>query len=448
MKIKTTLFLLFISSSLFCASETLEDALTSAYENNNQLKAEREELKAADEQVAKAISPFLPRAKASSSVSNTISRDSSMVNSTRYETHRNQGPNLVIEQNIFNGLKDTQGFAMAKKSVIASRAKYLLKEQEILLGAAKAYLTYIRAKEMRDIYKTRVESAKTILESAELKFKVGEAIKIDVAAAKSVYSRENANFISADSEFRSATENFLSIIGTEPISPKFPELSLKSKFTNFDEALTSATKNNPNLIYQRNVVQINEGKISQARGEFLPSVNAAYSVSKLSSKTEGVKQKKLDQTVQLEVSIPLFNGGYSSSDLREKKRQASSARLHLKNAEQQIRFNVSQYWEGFNQAQAAIISMNDALEAAKVAYEGRIEQEKAGIATTLDVIDAQNVYFDNQIKALETKINYFLSYYQLSMVTGNLTAEKLKLKTKYFDPTENYKKISGKFIGS
>ena len=80
------------------------------------------------------------------------------------------------------------------------------------------------------------------------------------------------------------------------------------------------------------------------------------------------------------------------------------------------------------------------MKAAEIAYEGIIQEYESGQRTTLDVLNSRGFLLEARLNLINSERNEIISKFNLLLVTGNLTANYLKLEAKIYDPKEIYKK--------
>ena len=71
-----------------------------------------------------------------------------------------------------------------------------------------------------------------------------------------------------------------------------------------------------------------------------------------------------------------------------------------------------------------------------------------GSRTTLDVLDAEQVYVDSQVLLATAERDRIVSAYQLIAATGHMTARNLNLEVLYYDVEQNYLDVRYKWIGT
>lgn len=439
------LFALFALSN-FAIAQTLDEVLAITYENNHELKSKREDLKVADEEIMLALSTFLPQINAGRSISDSDSKPvASQGQSPPIAQSRSQiASAIVIKQNLFNSGGSIAGIRRAKYTIEQARATLLYYEQQILLSAVESYLGVAKAQMQLDIYEKKVIALRKSLEAEEARYKVGEKTKTDVAQARSSYSNSIAARIKARGDLVSAKANFFSVVTVEPEHVKLPLVSM-SVPQSVDEATDIALKKNPVLIASEQKYKAADQSIEVERTSLLPSVDLSYTWRKNSGDIGS--PDSIDNITALTLNVPVFNSSQWSK-LRLSKRTAQSSKYVALRSKQEIIEKAVQSWQNYEISKAAMHAYEDAVKSAEIAYEGMKEEEKAGTRSTVDVIFAQNGYFDADINLVSAKVTNISTRYKLKSAIGELTAKELALKVKFYDPLQNYNKIRWELIGA
>ena len=206
------LILIFVITSNFAfsanARDTITGAMVSAYNTSGLLEQNRAVLRAADEDVATAVSQLAPVVSWASSVSHSGSESSS------YDT--SGSVSLSANYTVYDGGKSNLGLEAAKFSVLATRSKLVSIEQNILFEAVTAYLGVIRVSENVSLRENYLSVIKEELRAANDRFEVGEITKTDVALAEARLAASNSALAVAKGSYEKAVASYVSAIGEKP----------------------------------------------------------------------------------------------------------------------------------------------------------------------------------------------------------------------------------------
>lgn len=454
--IRTFVFATATLTSFNAFAVNLEEALTSAYTNNDNLQALRNNFVSEMEAFPQALAQyFLPDVSASSSFTNQKSKiQSKFLPSNPPSNQSNSRQNTIsITQPIFNGGSGVAALKAAQEGFKASRATFYDKEQQTLLQLIQIYLNVYEAQERDKIAEISLTSNKTLLEAMQERFKVGEATITDVASSQASVAKAEADKFVAYANLQAAKSNFAQAFGveaTEVTMPKLPEGLPAS----FQELMQKAEISNPSIGAARYSSSVSKASEYSAKGALLPQVSFSVQASKNSydpqsdPRLSSSSVNSINTVSQLSVNIPIYSrGGAQYSAIRRAKNQTRQAVIALDAAIKQNKSSCIAIWEGFTSAKASIASATQGVEAATIAYNGMVEEEKVGSKSILDVLNAEAQLNNAQITKVAADKNYILTAYQMKSLLGQLTAKSFNMKVNYFSPESEFKKAKLKIIG-
>ena len=450
-KLTTFIVTLLLTSSV--AAVDLQEALTEGYKNNEELKAARIKFLDSIEQFPRAFSGFMPSAgmkiERSNSKTKYNKKYADRLGLTPRATDSDQGT-LTIQQSLFNGGSSVAALKAAQAGFRAARGAYYAGEQKILLNLITAYLDCFESKEKYDISESRVRTNIQQVKTVEEKLRLGEATEIDIATARAGLAAAETNKLAAYADFQGKKANFIRVFGIEPTNITMPELP-KMLPASLDELTKRAAKLNPDIDSARHNVTSAKALEMAEKGKLLPQV----SVQLQSGRTHYNPQDDINAinnrsyTTTLSVNIPIYpEGGAQYSRIRSAKNQTRNSAVQLDSTIKQTQAGVVSVWEGFEAAKSRIVAANQGVDAAQISYDGTVQEEIVGSKTILDVLTAEEKLYEAKITRVDAYKSSVLAAYQMKLLTGELTAQSLKLKVKYFSPEEKFKTIKKKmFIG-
>ncbi len=104
-------------------------------------------------------------------------------------------------------------------------------------------------------------------------------------------------------------------------------------------------------------------------------------------------------------------------------------------------------WEQLRASQSAVLSTTEQAKANKIALDGVRQEAQVGSRTTLDVLNAEQELLNSRVTLVSAERDRSVAEYGLLAAMGQLTAKKLALPVKYYDPQKNYDEVRGKWIG-
>ena len=429
---------------------TLADALGVAYESNPQLDAQRAKLRATDEDVAKANAGWRPTINAQGEYGTQHYEFSGVPPGypQTSNTHPLQGQ-VTLNQPVFRGGRTWAQISKAKALVRAGRAQLTDVEQTVLLAAVTTYVDVVRDQAIVDLRQHNVAVLQKQLKATELQFKVGELTRTDVAQSRARASGAQSALVTAQGQLAVSRANFEKVIGrpAETLAKNTPLPPLPGGVA---DAQALAEKRNPQLIAARETERAADLAIDDLVGAMLPqaSLQAQYGYSAPQSFGGVLSQPTTNSTsLMAMLTVPLYQGGADQAGVRQAKQLHSQSQLNVVYADRQVREGVKAAWELFQSAQSAIASDEAQLEANQLAYKGVRREQEVGARTILDVLNAEQELLNSQVAVVSSRRNAQVAAYQLLAATGQLTAQNLGLKVKFYDPNAYYDSNAARWFG-
>ena len=426
-----------IGVALPASAESLADTMVSAYRHSALIDQNRAVLRAADEDVATAVAglrPVLQWVASHSVTKSETARD--------YFTSRQTQVQLSAQMTLYDWGRSQIAIDAAKEQVLATRQALVSVEQDVLLGATKAYFDIHQATERVALQQNSAEVLGRERQAAQDRFDVGEITVTDVAQADAQLAASQAQLAAAQGDLEIAREAYLAATGRRvtrvdapPPLPKLPG--------SVDAARQLGQANHPLIKQAQRQAAAAELGVAGAAAERNPTLSGRVGVGV----QRGLEQLSNDYanrnsaSASLELSQTLYSGGRLPSAHRKAMAQRDQARAALLNIARQVNQQVGESWANIDVARAQIGAIDQQISAAQQAYDGVREEAQLGARTTLDVLDAEQSLLEARADKIAAQANLQLAHYQLLSAMGLLTVEHLKLGIPTYDPSQYYNAV-------
>lgn len=404
------------------AAQSLADTLVAAYRNSDLLEQNRALLRAADEDVAQAVSALRPVLSyvATSNYSESPGRDD-IVSTIGLEASL-----LLYDFGATQLRVDLQ-----KESVLALRESLIDIEQNVLLRAAAAHLNVGRQVATVALQENNVRLISEQLRAAQDQFDVGQITRTEVSVAEARLASSRSSFAAAQGALAQAREEYNRVTGAYPrvLTASSPPDIPRSEA----EARAVAREKHPSIKEaQRNVV-VAELSVAVAKASLNPTLTGTASVT---GSTENGSE-----SVGIRLSGPIYQGGNLSSVIRraQANRDASRSGLHI--VQRDIDQGVGIAWADLAVAVASQTAADEEVRAARLALRGVREEFQVGQVTTLDVLDREQELLDAQTRLLSAQTDRSIAVYTLLDAVGLLTVQHLGLGITTYDPAAYYNAV-------
>ncbi|HEY1962168.1 MAG TPA: TolC family outer membrane protein [Rhizomicrobium sp.] len=417
---------------------TLDEALAVVYQTNPQLAAEGAQLRATDEEVAKADAGWRPTISSSGSYGLEYQHTSpSSFFGPKPGTAPTLTSQITLSQPVFTSGRTVAEIDRARALFRQERARFLGTEETVLLNAATAFFDVIRDSKIFTLQQENVAALQKLLNAAQKEFALQDVTKTDVAQAQARLAGAQAQLATAQGNLAASRAAFQQVVGHKPDvlrAPRYPDLPVTEP-----EVLAAALKLNPSLTGAMEAERAAAYAIDDAMGALGPQVSlqGQYLYQKNSAATAFFGTDHVG-VVAAQVTLPIYQGGAEYAEVRQQEALHGQSQLQILNSERQVRQAAEASWNTFRAAQAAI-QLNLAQQGAdEIAYEGVQKEQKAGTRTVLDVLNAEQELVNAKIALVQSEHDAHVDAFQILGVMGLLEAKHLGLKVRLYDLSEQY----------
>lgn len=428
------------------AADKFSDALTSAYQTNPRIKAQRKILEANNETASQAFSGWLPNVNVNLQTgrqrnSNSVQTGGSFIYGD------NDIAALTWSQPIFSGGETLAQMDRAKYEIMASRSDLIELEQQVLLDAVGAYMDVVRDESVLELSKNNEKVLAKQLKASKQRFAVGEVTRTDVAQSQSRLSRAKTDRIQARGSLVTSRANFERVVGFVPNGDLTTPTSFPAIPKSLDEAFLIAEKTSPLVVAAENREKSAGEDVDINVAAILPELSLQGNLRREDGSGFQSNEDFNSDSLLLNLDIPLYQSGAEYSLIRQAKINASQQKFNLINQRDAVKESVTQAWEALETAVATIRSNEDAIDAAKVALKGVKQEQLFGARTVLDVLDAEQELFVARVNLNRSQRDRIFAIYNVLAVIGELTIDNLGFDVEKYNPEEHYEDVKYQFIG-
>jgi outer membrane protein len=306
-----------------------------------------------------------------------------------------------------------------------------LSQQTLILRTTQAYFDVLLAQDKIDLMIAQKAAINSQLEQAKANFEVGTATITDVNEAQARYDLILAQEIAAVNEYEIAKHAIEAITGEIPQKLATVKADIKTSTLNQTMAQWSevAAQNNLNILIEQDTVRFSEQEIERAKAGHLPTLDAVASYSDAyangSVSVFGTGNDLKTGTIGLQLQIPLYQGGATSSRVRQavlNKQKAQDdveiARRQAALETQRAYLNLSTTISQIRALDQALVSSQSQVDSTKLGYE-------VGVRTSVDVLNAQQQLFSAKRDLLQARYNYLVNIIRLKAASGMLAETDL-----------------------
>jgi outer membrane protein len=426
-------FVFSIAAAAPARAEDLLQIYREAQQNDPTLAAARANWEATQERVPQARAGLLPNVSLSAST-----------NANYFGTNIDSNPRVRIDRGFgLGGLTVTASQPLYRYANVVAygqavqqveQADYTLASarQDLILRVATAYFDVLLAQFNVELAESQKAAVSEQLAQAKRNFEVGVATITDTNEAQAKYDSIVAQEISARNDLDNKRTALRAIIGRFPqelkrLGPGFePTLPAPNSL---DAWVDRALADNLNVRIARYNAEIAALEIERQRAGRLPTLDLVASANAQAG-TASTNTNAFNDTRQaaigLSLNVPLYQGGFVDSKVREALALQENARQNLEVARRNALFNAQTGFSGVNSAAASVKAFEQALVSAQTAYESNKTGQEVGVRTNLDVLNTQQNVFQTRRDLAQAYFNYLLGILRLKAAVGSLDEQDLE----------------------
>ncbi|HXH71646.1 MAG TPA: TolC family outer membrane protein [Mariprofundaceae bacterium] len=423
---------LLLPAPLWAEPMTLQQAIDLALAHAPAVKAAEAGRDAAAEDASIGLAGLLPRVDANGSLQRRKQTSNYDVPQTFFKTRLNYTENrigLKVVQPLFD-LERWAGYRQGELSAETGDLKLRLERQRLMLEAAQAVLDVANAQAAVVAAQAREEAAGKLAAQAEASFKVGASAMTDRLDAEARHDLARADRLKAENDLDQAKATLASLTGetVEGVVPP-PLAENPAEPAPADPAAwenRAAEQAIPVLLSGLQLDVAKEGE-QKALGGALPKVEAFAEINRdRSGDTQlGSGATVRDQSVGVQVNMPLFAGGGNLAQVRKSEKEALQAEFSLADDKRLARLTARQAYLALEAAAAQVSAMQKASVSAKQAAEAAHLGHEVGLRTVTEVLDADERNYTAEKDLAAARSQYVFANLQLRASVGELTDKPL-----------------------
>ena len=423
-------------SSYAAEALTLEEAVETATKNNPGLKAADAQIDAADAGMLRSASGFLPKVNLSETWSKTdnplmvlgtklnqeIATQSdfnpTVINNP--EPISNYNTRLSVVQPVFNGGKEYIGRTQAKLAKDASVQDRERARQETVYNVIKAYYGLLLAREYHKVALQSLETSEANVKLAEARYRAGAVLQSDLLRAKVQLAEVKEMLTRSENGIKLASAGLNFAMGI-PHGSEYEitgALSAQEVKAEVNAAIDEAAARRPDLISTSLNRQNAEKSVSQARTDYLPSLNLMGQVDWNSDKVGGDDARSW--AVMAVLQWNLFDGLVTKSKVKEALATTSRMKAQEEQTRSAVELQVRQAYYNFAASADRIAATASSVQEAEEGLRIVQKRYETGMTPFVDVLGAESSLIRARTNALQALYDNNISQAELKLAKGTL----------------------------
>ena len=296
-------------------------------------------------------------------------------------------------------------------------------EQTLVTRVGEAYFDALLAKDQvllieaqKTTYTTQLDAARKGLEGGTgTRTDIDEAqARLDLTLAQELEALQNVEYTRRRVEaLMGRPVDVLASLDVQRFNPTAPIPGL------VDDWVERAEQASPELQSLRAQLEIARQEVEKAQAGHKPTLDAVAQWSRSSSDSvTNVNSRYDNKTIGLQLSVPLYSGGYVSSVVRQAVAAQERAREALEATRRDLGVRVLREFRGMTEGVLRVKALEQAVRSAEQAVLSNQKSFLAGSRTTVDVLNAQQQKTTAQRDLAQARYLYLVSRLRLQALAG------------------------------
>ena len=340
---------------------------------------------------------------------------------------------VTITQPLFN----YSAFAKYKQILIQtslSDKQLIYSQQDLMYRISLFYFESLMAKDQVDLLQSQRAAIQEQMLQAQAKYDAGLISIIDINEAKTKAALVEAQQIAAIHKYKIKKRQLQSLTGELPGKLKVlsPAIAFEQIDTQVESWVSMAHENSLELKIKEDEIIIADREIDIEQAGHYPTVDAIASRSRNWNKggfpygaTANKGDRSFSDVLGVQINIPIFSGGLTSSRVREAKLLKNKVEQDAEYLRRQVELRVRENYLNLKATFEQIKSYKQALELSKLQLQSTKIGFDEGLRNSVDILVAQQVFFNARKDILESRYNYLMNLISLKLSVGILTMQDL-----------------------
>lgn len=321
-------------------------------------------------------------------------------------------------------LEAESGLRRAESLALSAEAVFQVRNLDLIERLGAAYLDVLLAQENLALADTQVVALQAQLARSEQRLNRGEGTRTDVAQAVAALEGARVKVFEANDQvaltrhaLRRVTGLNASITDLRTLDQAFsPPPLVPSDAAGW---LEQALRRSPLIQARQQAIEAARFAAQGRRAGHYPRLDVVASASR--SQNESISS--LNQTSRLtsvgfQLTVPLYSGGGVDAGVRQAAADLSRVEEEARLDREGVELDVQRIHRAVVSGETKIEAQRKALQASKVALEGIGKSVEAGLATAVDVLDAQSKFYFAARDLAQARFEYLLSRLRLYTQAG------------------------------
>ena len=325
----------------------------------------------------------------------------------------------------------------ANKIVAQAEVDYLSAEQDLMVRVSNAYFDVLAAQDTLESEQAARAAIEKQLDQARKRYEVGLIAITDIQEAQAAFDQSIASEISAKRNLATTKELLREITDNYPEELQKPGSNMPLIMPNpqsESEWVNTALQQNLSLLSAQVGTEIGRNEVNIQKSGHYPTLGLQASKrdtdnnslrSDSGSPFSPADTENINQGIGLQLNIPIYSGGQTSSRVRQAVAQHRAAKEKLERVARETTRKTRDAYLGIISGIATVKALEQSVKSSTTALLATEAGYDVGTRTTVDVLDARKRLYLAQTNLAISKYDYLKNIVRLKQAAGTLSKEDL-----------------------
>jgi len=339
---------------------------------------------------------------------------------------------VSARQALISGARSAQSHELELSADLAE-AQWQATKQSLMLHTAERYFDVVSAEESVRVLREQQGALERALAEAQERFRLGDSPVTDTQEAQARAQAAKAQVFAAETDLQIKQFALSDVTGipAQDLHPRVPaETETLPDVAALEHWMTESSMHNPNLRVQALSVELARQDVGKTRALSSPSLDLIAKVGRDRLSGSGdfgpASNTASSGMIGVQLTVPVFTGGYRSAQHEEALSLAEKARLEEARARQQVALQTRASWMGLTTGADRVAALTAAREASRARLDSTRLGQQVGDRSTLDLLNAQSDAAAAELGLLQARIGLFVERLRLAALAGELDEDQLR----------------------
>ncbi len=411
--------IIFSNAGSYAAEYTLGSLYRQALKNSEKIKFAEENLYIARTGKDKAWALLIPKLTAYGTY-NRYTEQKVNIAGTLIQPNEAGNWGVRMDESFSLSVRELNALNIARQSITKSEHDLDATKSDFVLAVAAAYYDVLKAKKFLEVAAANLERLTQYRNSVAKRVEIGELTRTALLRADGELSGARSGYLQATNAFKLARAMLVRITGIEDDFRLKESPAQRQEHLALSELRATAFDLRSDLKSFEVQKKIAREQIEYARGAFWPNIGlfAIYSGADQSPATASLNRESTLAGVSL--TFPFFEGGLRMAEFREAKAREKQARLSYDDFKKNVEMELQSAYLDLQTQEGILSFLEDQRTFADDNYNSVIRMFNNGLATSLDVMDANALLLSAEKNVNEAAYNYQMADLKLKRTSGTL----------------------------